>query len=285
MKKTTILTLLAIIVVTINIFVTIVVFHEISSIQIPFATIDFEITNLNQDELIANLTLHIHNPNSFSMSLKNLLVDVLNENDVKIGSIEIGDIEIPPKSLSSLSSKGSLPLIMLNSREIKAKVRGVLCGNILGIKKKTNLGIDILFKPPSLERIFTDSPFDVKTKLDYTLTCRGISGHVTIEIRNPYNLSLFFENITISLYTVKNGENKLLCRELVGGGLVKARTTTLFEKNLTIPYKNLLKHGFLSFPDWLRTALEATISMPPINQKIRIVLEGYQDMHLLKKNL
>lgn len=266
-------------VVNISVFATLLI-GLLSFEKLPQIGVDLDLSDISQNGAHIVLKLNINNPTGLDMEIKNFRIFIKDDKGKKISNVSFNDVKVPSGSVSSTSGEFFVPLDVLNLEKFIIEVRGDVIVSVIGITKRLPLRTNILMINPNLQNLLSEEPLDMETKSDYMFSLSGLMDFMVIEIRNPYNISISIENLTIDVFSVEDNIDRLICSVPLGEGIVQPKGSLVFQKMIFIPYSDLFSGGKT---DWLKSSIECSVSVPPINQSIRMRVVSYTDLHPFRR--
>lgn len=255
--------------------------NNVLDIKVPSFHMQSGVQEISKDRLNLTRIIEIYNPNDFSISIENLSVFIINENNIHVGKIDIdNDITvIYPKSSSSMIINASILFSAIDSDEITILIDGMIKCNIAGANKTIPISTEISVIPPILDQLIpNDIPIGITLKTDVHRSGLELIVDLTLELKNPTLLEFEFEDFTITTYSIKNDEKTLIIEERsLDDEIEKIDDVTIFKTEV----KLFFGFGPLKRPDFLLTTIKGNIIVKEINKIIPIEINGYRDLHLL----
>jgi hypothetical protein len=223
----------------------------------------------------------IDNPNDFDLTISDIVVNIETETQEEVGSLLVEGGLAEAQELVELPFEGIILLKAVDAETLFILVEGDAGIHIAGIAKTLPLAVEAELQLPQLEEIIAfNAPTDLSIKADTRATLRGIVSDLTLEMKNPNNISLIARDITFILLRVDNDQEQLIGKTMIDDAYVEKGNTTIVTGEILMPYSKLfsLRYGLL--PDYLKLTVRANVTIPGINQILWIGVSGYQDLHM-----
>lgn len=193
-KKLLILVLTAFI---INIVVTGFILMTVLSIQIPNITIEIKAVDLNDQTVTIETILFIKNPNSFSMTLDNIDINIKTLEGASIGTIELPNVTIAPAKNTTLRSTVSFGFNESKLTTFQSQITGNIGVTLLGFIQKTLPLRLLLITNPTIIVESVQIP-SVRFFANFSeFTSEGLLFNSTVLIENNNDFSLYFSDFKI----------------------------------------------------------------------------------------
>lgn len=248
-------------------------------------TIDFkEITKNNVSILCI---LNLYNPNSFNVSLKDIAVNVFNEENEHIGSMILPDSVIIASKTTAITGNGSIDIEALNAKELIVNLTSNIIGHIAGYDKSIPIQIKTTIIVPDIKTLLPSTlPTDAVIYSEYRPTSEGLMSEITLVLHNPNNIDFHVKEIIIEINRIDQDTKRNIGKGTMENGLLKANNSTALKGFIIIPYNKIFipPAGCSFLPDWLEVSIRANVSIQGLNNYLWIGMIVYQDLHLFKKD-
>ena len=260
-----------------------VIIVSLQSVEgLPSINIKMDISDISEDGLDIVMKMDIYNQNGVDMEISNLVIEILGNEKKMLEHAVMDSIHIPARSHAIADKELEIPIEILDSDIITIKITGNAVVSFLGMKKSFGISSRIEVINLDINRLLSTLPVEMETRSDYKLSPAGLKGIVSICIKNPYNISLIIENVTLNVYRVENGNEVKIYSVYMGSGVAEAGSSLELEKNVLIPYSRLRGKGLKILPEWFKSSMDADVRIPILNRSIKVRLSSYRDMHLLR---
>jgi len=201
MKLTRIILAFTVALLILNISLLSIITVSFQSVEgLPSINIEMDISDISEDGLDIVMEMNIYNQNGIDIEMNNLMIEILRNEKKTLGHINIDSLHIPAHSHAIAEKEMKIPVEILDSDLITVKITGDTIVSFLWIKKNLGISSQIKLLNLNVDRLLSSLPVEMETRSDYKLSPVGVRGWVSIHIRNPYNISMVMENITLSVY-------------------------------------------------------------------------------------
>jgi len=282
MKMVRIIFAFAVAMLILNISLLSVIIVSFQSVEgLPSITIKMDISDISEDGLDIVMNMDIYNQNGIDMEISNLVIEILRNEEKTLGDIVIDSLHIPSRSHAAAEKELKIPMEILDSDIITVKITGDAVVSFLGVKKNLGISSQIEVINLDIDRLLSLLPIEMETRSRYKLSPMGLKGLVSICIRNPYNISLLVENITLNVYRVDDEKDMKIYSVCIGSGTVEPGGSLELEKSVLIPYSQFRGERLKILPEWFKSSMDADIRIPILNKSVKMRLVSYRDLHLL----
>ena len=246
---------------------------------LPLIHLAVNFSDITQEGINFTGIIDITNPNTIDITLKQLSATMMTETGVPVGTIAVQGDTIPAKTTRQLRGSGWILLKAVDARTLQMTLTGDVTIFVAGIRKSVNLSVEADIIPPSLERLLSDLPTEASLTGVYSYSLKnGLHDTVTFTIKNPNNLTLLAEDITVQIFRVDGTKIRMISNGTLPDGLIAPQNTTIFQGDMFIPLTQLWpQRGEHFIPDQLQVILRSNITIQGINQTIWIGVIGYQN--------
>jgi LEA14-like dessication related protein len=183
----------------INIIVTALLFNTVNSIETPDVTIEIKIAGVTEDTITLEATFQVDNPNSFSIMLKDMIINATTPDGEIIGLIALPNMTIDAGKNATISSINTLGF---NGKELTtfySKITGNVGVTLFGFFTKT-LPINVLLitNPTSLVEAVQVPGIQFDAEFS-DFTADGVLFNGTIWVDNQNDFSMQLKNIDINV--------------------------------------------------------------------------------------
>ncbi len=281
MKLTRIILAFTVALLILNISLLSIITVSFQSVEgLPSINIEMDISDISEDGLDIVMEMNIYNQNGIDIEMNNLMIEILRNEKKTLGHINIDSLHIPAHSHAIAEKEMKIPVEILDSDLITVKITGDTIVSFLWIKKNLGISSQIKLLNLNVDRLLSSLPVEMETRSDYKLSPVGVRGWVSIHIRNPYNISMVMENITLSVYRMDDEKEVKIYSIPMGSGIVEPGESLRLEKDVFVPYSQLIGEGFRILPDGFKSCIDARIRIPVLNRSINVRLVNYRDVHL-----
>ena len=182
-----------------------------------------------------------------------------------------------------MNCNGTILFETLNAEMLKLNMSADIGAQIAGFEKKLPFNIYINILVPDLEEILLskDEPIFLSIKLDEKFTFRGIIFYGTLEINNRYNIDLEIKNITFSIFTVVDDNNRLLGQNnKIEEISSEAGTVGHSSSQILVPYRNIFPIDWST--DWIMASVTGRVTIKGVSQSAFLEIRGYHSLHPIR---
>lgn len=245
----------------------------------PLIHLAANFSDITQEGLTFTGIIDITNPNTIDLSIEHLSATITTETGIRVGTLEIQGETIPAKTTKQLRGSGWILLKALDAQELQLTLTADVIIAAAGLRKSMNLSVQADILPPSLERLLSDLPTEASLTGVYRYSLKnGLHDTVTFTIKNPNNLTLLAEDLTVKIYRVDGTKTRMISNGTLPNGLIYPQNTTVFQGDMFVPLTQLWpRRGEHFIPDQLQVILRSNVTIQGINQTIWIGVIGYQN--------
>jgi len=256
----------------------------IGNIEIPDIDLEFYFDNLTRDGLEFTAGINIYNPNDIGITINELTLDAINDQDENVGKFKITGGEIRPKNHSFFKSTGVLLYKFIDTRELILSVGGKGSVNIAGMNKTISISTDMSIILPDIQDfIFQNENIKFYIPVQFKLTFSGIQTTVGLKYYNPSNISLVTRNINCSIYRVDNEKKTQLGIKSMESCIINPHEEVCIKTQIIIPYLTYLKAGnWKLIPDWIVLTIEGDFAIAGTRQVFPLSLNAYVNPNLFE---
>ena len=183
----------------VNIIFTVLLFNTVNSIETPDVIVDIKIANITKDEITLKATLQIENPNSFSISLDNMIINATTPNGDIIGLIFLPNMTVNAGENTTITSHNTLGFNGNELTTFHSRITGNIGVTLFGFFTKT-LPINVLLITNPAAIIEAIHAPGIHFDADFSdFTDDGVLFNGTIFVDNQNEFSIKLENINISI--------------------------------------------------------------------------------------
>jgi LEA14-like dessication related protein len=245
----------------------------------PLVHLTANFSDITQEGIMFTGTIDITNPNTIDFSIEHLTATMTTETGIQVGTLEIPGETILAKTTKQLRGSGWILLKALDAQVIQVALTADVSIGVAGVRKSMNLSVKADILPPSLERLLSDLPTEASLTGEYRYSLKnGLHDTVTFTIKNPNNLTLLAEDLTVKIYRVDGTKTREISNGTLPDGLIYPKNTSVFQGDMFVPLTQLWpRRGEHFIPDQLQVILRANVTIQGINQTIWIGVIGYQN--------
>lgn len=266
--------------IPLNIGVVTSIENLINKLAAPIVSIAVDFLEITTDGINITAIMDIYNPNSFDIFIKDIFMDIRNEEGKKIGDVGISEGVIESKDYLLLNSNGTILLEALNAEILILNLSWIAGVKIAGFEKNLSFNIQTRIVVPDFEELILSKevPIFLSIKLDEKFTLRGIIFYIGLEINNSYKVDLVVKNLIFKIYTVADDTNRLIGEnDKLDEILVKAGSSELSSCEILVPYSKIL--SFDGSIDWMMASVTGSVSIKGVNQSVFLEIRGYHSLH------
>ena len=233
--KRKIFTIFTIFLLILNIFVASFIFLDVQIIKAPKADVEIKILDINQDELVMQVEMRMHNPNSFDVSIEDFKVQSETKNGDKIGEINIKGGNILSDNSKTFSTTEKLRFGEDSDfKKLYNKITGKIGVKFLGFIKKTiPLELNVIV---SLEEIIDNIQIpEIGLEFDLNnLNEDGLEFIAGVNVYNPNNIGISINKLNLNAF---NDLNENVGSFEIIGGEIKPKNQSFFKSSGVLLYK------------------------------------------------
>ena len=254
----------------------------INDLLLPNINVHVDFGELGQKSVNVTAVLETYNPNSFDMTIKDVVINMTTEKGENVGEFSLSGGALAAKSFLNLSGNGTIKIEVLNAKQILASIDANVDETIAGYTKTLPLSLKATVGVPDLKTLLPSTlPTEAILRSDFRISLRGLVSAITVEAHNPNNIELLAKDITISVYRIDGDTRKLLGECSIPDSTIKAEDTTIINGELVIPYSKLLipPAGGRFLPDWIEIDALANMTIKGLDTYVWVGIIAHQDMH------
>ena len=253
----------------------------------PEIDIDVSFGEITQKNIDFILDVKAYNPNTFNISLKNILIELKNESNEIVGNLSLPNSVISALESAHIIGNGTIAIEALNAKSINISMSGMAVTNMAGYNKSLDINIETKINAPDLGNLLASKvPTDAVIRGDYRVSPNGLVDDITLEAHNPNNIDFIAKDITVTICRIDKNSRREVASGKIENGVLKANNNTSLEGEVVIPYRKLflpaLGIGFI--PDWLEVTIRANITIEGLNSYFWVGMVGYQDFHPFRQD-
>jgi len=227
-KRKIALSLIIVIVLSINIIISSLIFFDIRVVKSPEMTLDINIIEINSNEIVLQTKLSIENPNQFDLIIQNLSAITKTNDGSEIVNIILSGGEITSNDNKTFISTDQLSFNDDLSKNLTTTVTGIVGLRFLGFIKKT---IPIVFNViTSLEEALNNIALpQINIKGDFgEITSEGIDFITEVEVKNPNTFDILIEKLSVVL---KTENDEIVGQFNINGNTIYANSKKILNGN------------------------------------------------------
>jgi hypothetical protein len=265
-SKKKILSIFLIILILLNLITAIIIFVDIQIIKSPQTNVEINVIDINAEELILEIQMKMHNPNTFELSIENFKIKTFTHDEN-----EIGEINIEGGIISSDESKTFNVIDKIKFKEnsdfnvLKNKITGTIGVIFLGFIKKTiPIELNVML---SLEEIIDNIEIpDIDLEFTFDdLTNEGLEFTAGINVYNPNNIGIIISELTLNAI---NDYNEEVSSFKITGGEIKPNNKSFFTSSGILFYSLIDTQELI-----LSLAGDASVKIAGMNKSISLSTE------------
>lgn len=256
----------------------------IDNIEIPDMDLEFNFDNLTREGLEFTAGINIFNPNNIGITIHELKLNAINDQNEKVGSFNIAGGEIRPKNHSFFKSTGVLLYKFIDTQELILSVGGNGSVKIAGMNKRLSMSTEIsVILPDIQEFIFQNENVKFYIPVQFKLTLGGIKSTVGLKYFNPSNVTLVTRNMNCSIHRVDNEKKTQLGIKSMESCIINPHREVCIQSEIIIPYLKYLRAGsWRLIPDWIVLTIEGDFAIAGTRQAFPISLNAYVNPNLFQ---
>ena len=253
----------------------------------PRTNISVDFGEITQQSVNITIDLETYNPNTFELALKDLSINVTNDEGEKVGELLLEDLIMAEKTSTIVHGFGTMKIEALNSEKINITFNSKAVATIAGFQKELPINIVSTINAPDLRELLPSNyPTEIVLISDYRASLRGIENDIIFVAKNPNNIDFIAKDIVLTINRIDDKTKTLVCQGIIEDGMLKGNDTTLLNGSFVIPYSKIFypPAGGKLVPNWLEVSLRTNITVQGLDQYFWVGMVIYQDLNLLKKD-
>jgi len=254
----------------------------LDKLKIPMIVIHAGIEEITEDGLLFNADIEINNTNDIELNIEDIIADLVTEEGINVGKINLKGGVLNPRSKLNLDASGNLLFKALDAKSITINLAGKATAHVAGISQSFNISTSAVFEVPNLSELFNleNESFEFSLAGEFKLRVRGVITTVRFKVYNPSKIPLVAENLICSVHGATGNNKKLITQKEMDSCEIASKNEICIKTKLRIPYIKLLTSGTGRIvPQWFSISIDGDFSFEGTNQSIPISINGYIDTH------
>ncbi|MFO7677344.1 MAG: hypothetical protein R6V50_03050 [Thermoplasmatota archaeon] len=245
-------------------------------LQQPSITMHADIIEINKQGLLFSTTIQIYNPTDLAYSIEEMMLSVVDEDNLLVGTLVFEHTSIEPKKTISLYSEGYLLFDALDAHTLYLKLDGIAGIKIAGLYKNISLSSDMSMGVPDIKTlIFGNNTIDFILDAQFKFTLRGINCYFGFQLYNPSNITIIAENLLCSVLRLDGDTYTLLGENIMEKCIALPEHTGCVKTNITIAYIHYLRSIQKKIrPDYIVLRIEGELYIAGTRQSVPISLNA-----------
>ncbi len=255
----------------------------IDKIEIPNITIEAGFDEIVEDGLKFKSDIIMNNPNEIELSIEDINLDIITDDEKTVGEISIEDGILKAKDELNLKAEGLLKFEALDSEKLFIDLKTKASIYVAGIIQSINLSANANLIVPNLQDLLNlkNESMDFTIAGEFKLRFRGVLTNIKFSVYNPSNIPLEAKNLVCKIYGATGEDLKIIAENEMESCLIESKQKVCVGTDLVMPYLKILTSGTKRIiPEWFYLKIEGDFSIENTEQNIPISINGYVDPHL-----
>lgn len=252
------------------------------SINPPELSLHTGISDIDNQGINYNGTIHIDNQNPFEIIITNASSAIITTDHDVIGNINVADTIISQYDATAINFNGHISYEALNAEAIKIDFNAQTGASIAGLTKTINISAEASVAIPNInELLLINDTLDFSISSDFKIRLQGIVTTVGLRIRNPSKIPFEARNLQCEIYAVSNNETTFIVEGPMNPCEISSGEEVCIKTTVTMPYLKILQSGISKLlPDWFVLSIKGEFAIANTTQAIPISLSGYLDPNI-----
>ena len=255
------------------------------SIATPTIGLSASVDEVNEKGVILSGSLHIFNPNPFSLTIDKLSIIIASSDKTPVGSLKIASGIVPPQESKIFPFIAEGNYTLFNKDILTIEIDAEAGAIIAGLHQTVSFGTQAELEIPDIRELLSlEDVLSVTLTGSFRLSLRGIQTRISLLLDNPSTLPLEIENTILLISRIDDEERSIILQKNMTVCTIGAQNQTSLEVEVTIPYRELLSKVQRKFlPDYLAITILGDATLEGINQSLPLEINGFLDPHLFRK--
>jgi LEA14-like dessication related protein len=256
----------------------------IDNIEIPDINLEFGFKDLTKEGLEFTAGINIYNPNNIGLTINELTLNAINDNNEQVGNFKISGGEIKPKDRSNFTSNGVLLYSFIDTQKLILKLNGDASLKIAGMNKSISISTEMsVILPDIKDFIFKNESMIFYIPVQFKLTLQGIESTIGFKFYNPSNVTIITRNINCSIHRVDGDKKTQLGIKSMESCIINPQQEICIKSLILIPYIEYLNAGnWKLIPNWIVLTIEGDLAIAGTRQVFPISLNAFVNPNLFQ---
>jgi hypothetical protein len=257
----------------------------ISSIAVPEIRVNARLQTLVPTGIPFSGTIEVTNPDHLDFILGNMTVSVFTGDGQMLGQvIDVPGTVVAADKTTMIPFSGELGFTIFNIQQLRFLFQATAEAMVAGLHKTLPISAEAILPIPSLQVLLNSTvPVEISLLGSFRLRPSGVLVNITFEIRNPYVLDLFTDDIVVGVLRIDQNVSHLLGSVPLVPCLVSTNASVCRYGDITIPYRTLFFSGsHRLLPSLFELDLNGNFSLAGINQTLPLSFNAFLNPHLFR---